>query len=263
MSARDFKVDVEHEGERARDDDLVLRQLGHGDVQGLAGVGLRGVEGDALHGPLGLHSTEHFLRVRREQALGHGHGILWVSKFEISNTYVYPCVMAEGGYDPTETTEKTPLIPGDDDDDDDDTTVWDNLNLDRIPDSDDDTDRTQPFTPGAASTPSGEKIPMATRTRLPKERRPRTAETSFSTGFGGPILTQEQMARAEISSEFPNASLTELNLKYEETKRSGGAIIMIKYHNSDKWYPLYTKSRGDLKKNRQHCASSAGPKSSR
>ena len=66
VSARDFEVDVEHERKRARDDDLVLRQLGHGDVQGLARVGLRRVEGDALHGPLGLHGTEHFLRVRRE-----------------------------------------------------------------------------------------------------------------------------------------------------------------------------------------------------
>ena len=73
VSARDFEVDVEHEGERACDDDLVLRQLGYRNVQRLAGVGLRGVEGDALHGPLGLHSAEHFLRVRRKQAWGHGH----------------------------------------------------------------------------------------------------------------------------------------------------------------------------------------------
>ena len=34
VSAGDFEVDVEHEGERARDDDLVLRKLGHADVQG-------------------------------------------------------------------------------------------------------------------------------------------------------------------------------------------------------------------------------------
>ena len=61
VRAGGFEVDVEHEGERACDDDLVLRQLGHRDVQRLAGVGLRGVEGDALHGPLGLHSAEHFL----------------------------------------------------------------------------------------------------------------------------------------------------------------------------------------------------------
>ena len=61
VSAGDFEVDVEHEGERARDDDLVLRKLGHADVQGLAGVGLRGVEGDALDGSLGFHGAENFL----------------------------------------------------------------------------------------------------------------------------------------------------------------------------------------------------------
>ena len=59
-----FEVNVEHEGERARDDDLVLRKLGHADVQGLPRVGLRGVEGDALNRSLCLHSIENFLRVR-------------------------------------------------------------------------------------------------------------------------------------------------------------------------------------------------------
>ena len=46
VSTGDFEVDVEHEGKRARDDDLVLRKLGHADVQGLPRVGLRGVESD-------------------------------------------------------------------------------------------------------------------------------------------------------------------------------------------------------------------------
>ena len=64
VSERDFKVDIEHEGERARDDDLVLRKLGHADIQCLPRVGTYGVEGDALHSPLGLHGAENFLRVR-------------------------------------------------------------------------------------------------------------------------------------------------------------------------------------------------------
>ena len=64
VSARDFEVDIEHEGERARDDDLVIRQLGHADVQGLPRVGTCGVEGDALHRPLCLHSAENSLRMR-------------------------------------------------------------------------------------------------------------------------------------------------------------------------------------------------------
>ena len=63
-SAGYFEVNVEHEGERARDDDLIHGKLGHVDVQGLPRVGLRGVEGDALHSPLCLHSAKNFLRVR-------------------------------------------------------------------------------------------------------------------------------------------------------------------------------------------------------
>ena len=60
------EIDVEYESERARDDDLALRKLGHADVQGLARIGLRGVEGDALHSPLGLHSTQGLFAVRGE-----------------------------------------------------------------------------------------------------------------------------------------------------------------------------------------------------
>ena len=61
LSARDFEVNIEHERKRARDDDLVRGKLGHADVQGIPRVGLRGVEGDALHSPLCLHSAENFL----------------------------------------------------------------------------------------------------------------------------------------------------------------------------------------------------------
>ena len=66
VSAGDFEVDVEHEGERARDDDLVLSKLGHADVQGFPRVVLRGVEGDALHSPLGLHGAQCLFAVRGE-----------------------------------------------------------------------------------------------------------------------------------------------------------------------------------------------------
>ena len=85
-------------------------------------------------------------------------------------------------YDPT---EKTPLIPGgggnDDDDDDDDDDEWSNVDLSQqaIPDEeteqwrfppDTDPNTTQPFKPGASSTPSGgEKIPMTTR--LPQRNK--------------------------------------------------------------------------------------------
>ena len=87
-------------------------------------------------------------------------------------------------------------------------------------------------------------------TRLPQERQGArgTAETSFITGFGEDLRIPDSLIRAELSSEFPNASITELEFRYKQAPRSGGAIIEVRYHNSDKWYTLYTKSRGDLEK---------------
>ena len=79
-------------------------------------------------------------------------------------------VMAEGGYDPRdETTDKDPLIPGTGDDDDDDDDPWDNLDLSKIPVDTEEPDRTQPFEPGAASTPyhGGEEHEMSS---LPQEQ---------------------------------------------------------------------------------------------
>ena len=56
------------------------------------------------------------------------------------------------------------------------------------------------------------------------------------------------MVRAEIASEFPNVSATALEFRYRQAPKSGGAIIEVRYHTSDKWYTLYTKSRRDLEK---------------
>ena len=167
-------------------------------------------------------------------------------------------MMAEGGFDPTETTEKTPLIPkgGNDDDDDDD--KWRDVDLSLYPISEEeeaqvrtpDPDPTNSFEPGAPSTPAGgENIPMTTR--LPPERqgaRGGTAETSFSTGFNQGVTTQDAMVRRELDSEFPHASSTELEFRYRRAPKSGGAIIEVRYHTSETWYPLFTKSRGDLEK---------------
>ena len=166
--------------------------------------------------------------------------------------------MAEGGYDPTDaTTEKDPLIPNTEDEDDD-TDPWDNLYLSEYPATDDqppgDTDSMQPFEPGAASTPAGEQVPMATRTRLPQESRPRTAETSFIEGD-----TQRQRLRTmleneawnEVELEFENAKKDKLDVRYKGAARSGrdrgGSVIMVKMKGKETWYRLYTKSRGDTK----------------
>ena len=128
--------------------------------------------------------------------------------------------MAEGGdYEPT--TEQTPHIPGTEDGDDDD--PWPNLDWSKIPI---DPETTQPFEPGAASTPA---------TRLPPEKQ-------------GIITTQDAMVKSELENIFPNMSLTELEFKYEKAPKSGGAVIKVKYHNSATWYSLYTKSKENEEK---------------
>ena len=173
--------------------------------------------------------------------------------------------MAEGGYDPMDTTtEETPLIP-DTGDDDDDTNIWDNPDryqvtedgrVERLP-TPGGTDSTQPFEPGAASTPAGEQVPMSTRTRLPQEEQgPRTAETSFITGDtqGQRVRTmQEEMAWREVSGEFPLADTSKLDMRYTEAPRAGGggggAVIEVKMSGKDKkWYRLSTQKRGTSSK---------------
>ena len=82
--------------------------------------------------------------------------------------------MAEGGYDPTDTTtDETPLIPDKGDDDDDDAVIdWNKIDwdapLDPDPEPEPEPDKRNPFEPAASSTPSdSERIALKTRTRLP------------------------------------------------------------------------------------------------
>ena len=160
---------------------------------------------------------------------------------------MYTLVMAEDGYDPTDpTTDKTPLIPDTGDDDD----PWDKIDWNTPVDWDTpvETDRTQPFEPGGASTPAGgESIPMTTRTRLPQERGHLIDETSF----GGDEPTG-RMAWQEIREEFEMADESKLKARYKEKPRAGGggggAILEVSMRAKDKWYALYTKSKGDVAK---------------
>ena len=154
--------------------------------------------------------------------------------------------MAEGGiYDPRdETTDKDPLISkkGDDDDDDYSDDPWGNTDWSKIP-AWPDPETTQPFEPGGASTPAGgESIPMTTRTSLPQERGNLIDETS---SFGGEPT--ERMAWNEIKWEFEMADESQLKARWK-TAKSGGAIIEVSMRTKDKWYPLFTKSRGNNSK---------------
>ena len=157
--------------------------------------------------------------------------------------------MAEGGYDPTDpTTDKTPLIPdtGDDDDDND---PWADVDLNTPFDPEPEPDKRNPFEPAASSTPSdSERIALKTRTRLPPEKQGTSAETSFSTGFDQGVTTHDSMVRRELEDEFPNMSLTEIEFQYKTAPKSGGAVIEVKYHTSDKWYRLFTQSKGNDQK---------------
>ena len=99
--------------------------------------------------------------------------------------------MAEGGYDTTDTTEKTPLIPsrGDDDDGEDNNGIdWDKVDWNAPVDPE--PDRRNPFEPAASSTPAdSERLSLKTMTRLSPEKQGASTETTFSTGFDQGVTT--------------------------------------------------------------------------
>ena len=159
-------------------------------------------------------------------------------------------VMAEGGDVPMdETTEKTPLIQGKGDDDDIDLSKYDIYGNPIDPES----DRTQPFEPGAASTPAGgESIPMTTRTILPQECGPRTEETPDSiptvslVDFVDLEEKERMIARAKrfIKDKFPNVDFHKLGpiglgkrlgnqFSFVKFGPKGGEERIIKTDNSD------------------------------
>ena len=134
--------------------------------------------------------------------------------------------MAEGGEYPTDTTEKTPLMPGGGGGDEDDDNSADNpiyntdLSKQTIPDED--KEDWQRFTssttgPQASSTPGGDNIQMTTR--IPPETQGAsggTTETSFTTGFDqGHPITLQNIAEREVEGEFPNANFTQLAFQYK------------------------------------------------
>ena len=166
--------------------------------------------------------------------------------------------MAEGGYDPTDpTTDKTPIIPDTGDDDDDGDDPWADVDW-NTPVDPVDPDRTQPFEPGAASTPAGgESIPMTTRTSLLQERGPRTAETSFTTPPDSiPTVSEVDFVDEEekerkitrlkrfIQDKFPKVDFQKLGpigfgkrienrLSFVKFGPKGGEERIIKADNSD------------------------------
>ena len=120
--------------------------------------------------------------------------------------------MAEGGYDPMDTpTEETPLIP-DTGDDDDDTNPWDNPDQYQVTDEGEvmPTDSTQPFEPGAASTPAGgtsayvhkDTAPPRT-TRASHRRKPLSLQGILKASVCDPRGKKWHGVRLATSSHWP------------------------------------------------------------
>ena len=75
-------------------------------------------------------------------------------------------------------------------------------------------------------------------------------ETSFIEGTpSGRIMTAaEQMATREVEQDFPYMDNNRVEVRYNTTGKGTGAIIEVLMRNKTKWYPLYTKSKGDTEK---------------
>ena len=108
------------------------------------------------------------------------------------------------------------------------------------------------------------EIPMSEFTKeksgLPKQRG--SAETSFTDAEGNldydaarEFLANEipnkDIAIREVENDFPNLDKDQLDVRYKVITRQGTrvrAILEVKMKHKEKWYPLYTKKRGDTEK---------------
>ena len=96
---------------------------------------------------------------------------------------------------------------------------------------------------------------------LPKQRG--SAETSFTDTEGNldyaaareflanEIPNKDNKAIREVENDFPNLDKDQLDVRYKEITRQGTkirAILEVKMKHKNKWYPLYTKKRGDTEK---------------
>ena len=140
--------------------------------------------------------------------------------------------MADGGFDPVDPTEKTPLIPDKGDDDGDDSgTVNPGMNWDDI-------DMNIPIDPHRTqtSTPAGEQVPMSTRTRLPPEQQgSHTEETSFITG--------DTQGRRVITSDTPPEQTSIDELLYPEDQQS---LLKVDIDRLKRFYPQLDESQKPL-----------------
>ena len=111
----------------------------------------------------------------------------------------------------------------------------------------------------------GDDIPMSEfpkeKSGLPKQKG--RAETSLTDSEGNldydaareflanEIPNKDNIAIREVENDFPNLDKDQLDVRYKVITRQGTrvkAILEVKMKHKEKWYPLYTKKRGDTEK---------------
>ena len=252
------EIDVKDQGQRARDEDLVLTKLGHTDVKCLFGLGTRGVERDAPDCSLGLHGTQGLFAVAWKEVRWHGHRVY---------IYVYVCVFEFNVYKPSMSgldpiPEEDPVwdyyyrLYYDDEDDDvqnsvytpqrmadyDPTTENENPALDIAldnDDDDDDDDTTPPGTPGPPGATSTPYQPGATST--PHHPSEAHEMTNLPQEQSGMVHGPGEPAWNALTHIYPNASATELEAFYDPTSQR----LKVKMTGAGKAsYYLYTTQQG-------------------
>ena len=135
--------------------------------------------------------------------------------------------MADGVYDPT-TENETP---------------WEDHGIDHDGDDDDDeANTTQPFQPGASSTPYTPGAPYHPSEAHEMTDLPREQSSGDLTA---------RLAMSEIKERFPLVNERKLRVRYKEAPRAGGgggAVIEVSMIGKDRWHRLDTLSRGDTEK---------------
>ena len=217
MSAGDFEVDIEHEGERARDDDLVLRKLGHADVQGFPGLALVGLK-VILFTVLSAFMAPRTFSECEGSRLGGTTSMV----YNVFSKLICILVMAE--YDPRdETTDKDPLIlkKGDDDDDD----PWNDVDWEAPLPSKPKPDRTQPFEPGGASTP----YPEGEMTNLPQEQSGRGETIPEAPEYNDLVDTEALVngVKELIKAKFPKADFSKIVISLGKQKVNESKAVAL------------------------------------
>ena len=121
------------------------------------------------------------------------------------------------------------------------------VDLDDDDDDDDETNTTQPFTPGAASTPyhGGEELEMS---HLPQEQSGQDGTRDTEPLLEGDELDQRLQQRnqaspwSDLTDMYPDANKLALEVSYQKDKKGTPRLWIKMAGRGKKAYPLYTQS---------------------